>query len=533
LSRVESIIHDRPDSALFLLETIPRDGLNTEEKRAHYALLKSAALDKNYIDICSDSLISKAVDFYSFHGSQKEKMLSWYYQGICFKNARELVPAMLAFEKSEGEAQSLEEWFYLGLIYRNKASIFNLNNNNIAAIENWEKAILCFDNAGFDLYKAYAKLSLAIDYSNEKEYDKADSLLNQIGTDYSTNASLLSHCNLRKAGILVKKEIEPDNAIALFRKVPRTRYSVLDYGYLAQAFEMIGQRDSSDYWLEEGYRRFSDETAVASLDYMKAYIEKLRGHYREAYNLVNHAATVQDSLTRFLLQQSVSSAQRDYYKSETLLREERIRNMRQRNVFGVLLTLAVLSFLATVAISASRKKDSLLQVQMAKLALEERELEQVQRDNAYLVGSLFSERINHLDKLSETYFRLSEGKQKDTIFKQIKQLVSTIRKDDDLFCSLEQDLDRYCNHIMLKLRAQVPRIKGERLRMVMLFFAGFSYETVQLILNTVSVDSLKMARSRIRKDIKESHAPDAEFFLAMLEMKKRPQAGTNGSRGVR
>ena len=156
---------------------------------------------------------------------------------------------------------------------------------------------------------------------------------------------------------------------------------------------------------------------------------------------------------------------------------------------------------------------------MARLAFQERELAQITSDNAHLVGSLFSEKINHLDKLAESYSRMEDGKQKDLVFAQIKQLVSTIRNDDDLFLSLEKDLDRYCDGIMSKLRGQVLRIKGENLRMIMLFFAGFSYETVMIILNKNSIESLKMARSRFRKEIREADAPDADFFLKMLEMK--------------
>lgn len=156
---------------------------------------------------------------------------------------------------------------------------------------------------------------------------------------------------------------------------------------------------------------------------------------------------------------------------------------------------------------------------MAQLALKERELERITQEKAHLVGSLFSEKIDHLDKLAESYFRLESGKEKELAFKQIKQLVATIRNDDDLFSSLEKDLDRYCDNIMSKLREQVPRIKGDNLRTIMLFFAGYSYETVQLILNKVSIESLRMAHSRFRKEIKEADAADADVFLSMLEMK--------------
>ena len=295
---------------------------------------------------------------------------------------------------------------------------------------------------------------------------------------------------------------------------------------------MIGQRDSSDYWFSKGYSKCRDQLDSASLDYMKSLVEMTRGHYQEAYHLVNHAATVQDSLSRILLQQSVSGAVRDYYKSETNLREEKIRSMRQRALFGVILGLFIMSILALSLVSLSKKTDQLLKEEMARVALRERELERVNRDNAHLIGSLFSEKINHFDKLSESYFRMEEGKEKEVLFQQIKALATTIRNDDALFLSLEKDLDRYCNGIMSKIRLQVPRIKGENLRIIALFFAGFSYETVKFILNKYSIESLKTARSRYRKEIKDAHAPDADFFLKMLEMKKRPLAGTNENLGA-
>lgn len=55
--------------------------------------------------------------------------------------------------------------------------------------------------------------------------------------------------------------------------------------------------------------------------------------------------------------------------------------------------------------------------------------------------------------------------------------------------------------------------------MIALFFAGLPYSTVQLVMNRVSVESLKMARSRFRKEIKAANAPDEALFLMFLEMK--------------
>ena len=248
-----------------------------------------------------------------------------------------------------------------------------------------------------------------------------------------------------------------------------------------------------------------------------------------AFRLVNHAAFVQDSLTLELLQQSVSSAQRDYYKNETLRQEERVKLMRKRGIADGIIALLVFALTGGILFSLNREKDRKLKEQMARLALKEHELERIHRDNAHLIGSLFSERISRLDKLSRDYFRLEDKAQKERIYREVKQNLASLQKDDGLFVSLEKDLNRYCNGIMEKLRTQVPKIKGENLKIIALFFAGYPYETVQLLLNKVSVDSLKTARSRYRKEILEAKAPDSAFFLEMLEMKRRPQTDTNES----
>lgn len=531
LDKADEFLSSRPDSSLALLMSIDSEELSSQMACARYALLMSAALDKNYIDIQSDSLIRIAVNYYGDKGSSREKMLSLYYHGIVLKNAQEYIQSILSFEKAEKEADILKDYLFLGLIFRNKASIYSMTNNNPGAIECREKAIECFDIAGAGLYKEYALLALAADYSNQYEFEKADSLLEFL-LSTSRDPGLLSQCSIRKASILVMQDQDPETVIDLYRNCPREMFGILDYSYLAQAYEMLHQRDSSDYWFSEGYLHCTDQLDSASLDYMRSWVEKKRGHYETAFRLVDHATTVQDSLTRVLLQQSVSSAQRDYYKDEAVRQEERIRQLRARTVRTGMILLLVLALLIISFQSRSREKDRQLQEQMARLALEERELERVNKDNAHLVGALFSEKIDHFDKMSESYFRMEDSKQKEALFKQIKQLAATIRNDEELFRSLEKDLDRYCNGIVSKLRVQVPRIKGDNYRIITLFFAGFSYETVQFILNKVSVESLKTARSRFRKDIKNAGAPDTELFLKMLEMKKRPQAGTNENMGI-
>lgn len=78
----EALLNERPDSSLAIMNGIEPASLKSRRDKAHYALLMSAALDKNYIDIASDSLTRQAVDYYSTRRNKRYRMLAWYYHAL-------------------------------------------------------------------------------------------------------------------------------------------------------------------------------------------------------------------------------------------------------------------------------------------------------------------------------------------------------------------------------------------------------------------------------------------------------------------
>lgn len=64
LDLAEAYLAIAPDSSLAILEGMDRRTIHRHEDLARYALLKSAAMDKNYRDVTSDSLIRVALDYY-------------------------------------------------------------------------------------------------------------------------------------------------------------------------------------------------------------------------------------------------------------------------------------------------------------------------------------------------------------------------------------------------------------------------------------------------------------------------------------
>lgn len=74
MDNVESIIEKDPVKALETLRSIAPEDLGSGRHRARHALLHSMALDKNYVDLTTDSIIAPAVTYFRRHGSADERM---------------------------------------------------------------------------------------------------------------------------------------------------------------------------------------------------------------------------------------------------------------------------------------------------------------------------------------------------------------------------------------------------------------------------------------------------------------------------
>ena len=518
LDSAESLLQPNPDSCLTIMESIAPNDLKTKEEKARYALLMSAALDKNYIDVASDSLIKVAVDYYSIRNDQRRRMMAHYYQGLTLNNANDNTAAIIALEKAEKDALYLDDHLYAGLIFRTKGEVYNKTLNDQAAQSCLKEAIAHFKFLDNPDYAAYSELGLVNSYLNSHDFSMAEQQLESV-LSYN-NDNLNRYYPIDKAIIQIQKYKNPVEAIRLFRVSQNSLFDLHDYSFYALAMERIGQRDSADKYFSKAYALCHSNVDSVAVDFMYADILHRRGKDNEAYQLTRNAAFVQDSLTRVLLQQSVSNAQRDYYKAESQLQEEQVARLRERNLLGTATALLALALLAGLTLSYRKRKEHEIQEQILKVNLTQSELKQAEQTNAFLLGSLFSEKLNHLDKLSGDYILANSDKERMAALKKFREEIEAMRTNDDLFLSLEKDLDRYCDGVMTKLQNQVPAIKGENRKLISLFFAGLPYSTVQLVMNRVSIESLKTARSRFRKEIKAANTPDEALFLRLLEMKK-------------
>ena len=520
LDQIESVLWTQPDSALAMLQedSVLAKSYSLKDF-ARYSLLMSAALDKNYIDVRSDSIIRYAVDYYADKKKSKYQYLANYYHGLVLKNMGAYPAAVVALEKAGNDALSCEDYLYAGLSLRNKAVIFTLMGNSVAAIECQQQAICSFKKIQDKRYLHYSMFGLATEYLNNQDLPNAKKVLTQLDT-ISLNLSLRHQCNLRLASVLAREGGQSERVIKLYNSVPEKYFDVIDYGNLALAYERVGKKDSSDMWRQAGYRKACDWTEEGTIDYMSSRIEALRHHYPEAYRLQSIATHVQDSLTRIRLKESANAALQDYYSQELQVQQQKTKTKTVRYQAGMAILALIIALVISLSISAVRKRDDKYRELLAGIHSNDNSIRQLVKDNANLFGSALSGKLLYLDELSAEFSNADSEKAKDAVYKKYKEAVQQLKDNPDLFDDIEQSLDRYCDGVIARFKSQFPDIKGDKLRLALLFFTGIPYKTAQLLFRNHSVDSMKTARRRLRQMIQESNAPDASLFLEMLEMKK-------------
>lgn len=88
----------------------------------------SQALDKNYIDIKSDSIISNALKYYRYRGSKQEKAYAYYYSGRIYENKNDIDSAIIQYTHTEDLLESIDDKFLLGLTNNALARLYQSQN---------------------------------------------------------------------------------------------------------------------------------------------------------------------------------------------------------------------------------------------------------------------------------------------------------------------------------------------------------------------------------------------------------------------
>ena len=341
MDKAEALMESRPDSALRILDSIDSGSLDGREENARYALLRSMALDKNYIDTTTFDILQPAIDYYPEHGTADERLRTYYYQGRIYLNRKEYEAAMQSLMKAIDLHSEATDSLTLARAYAAEGTLFY----NEYKIRDYVKCNL----TAADLYLGKGKSLLAIKrYTNAldgyiltSDREKADSMLaichplienNPQGEEFLFPI-MISY--ILEFGTLeeIRKCLSENQAI------PLTSDDTIDF---ARGYLKVGEPEKA-MQLINSIVPGSSIPDTLKYDLNKIDILDSLGHYKEAYLLFREYAVLNDGYHNELFSNDLLHADKRHQ-----LKIDGLNSLRKKDktILGILCGVFALTIIA-------------------------------------------------------------------------------------------------------------------------------------------------------------------------------------------
>ena len=526
LQEIESYIEEEPKRALEEIRNInPDKFLHSPRTKAKHALLHSMALDKNYIDLTTDSIIAPAVKYYSKHGSADDRLLMHYYMGRIYDNAGDDEKAAIEYSKGEDFVEEVSNTIVVGRLYGCMSTVYNGTGNSKKEIEYALKAYSLFGDLGHTKLLNIAKGKLAMGYANAREYDKADSL-------YKESIALLEEDSVAMvvylgnyARLKVLSPIpDPIGAIRLLGRISNEYKRTLTadlYCVYAYALQLADRNDECDSIIEQ-----LAKLGVSELDYWRYLIYKHRGDNKMALECLENSSRRYERQMISLLSNTTDNTLKDYYSSEA----EKTKLQMKLKVSYLLLALvsfaAVAAYIIIHLVRTNRKKtqdieNSLMLYENACRTLEAYGTQCTEQNNSIdmlrsELAQSYKKQFSTIGELCLTYLTKQDKKDvKDHIYKKVVNMIANISDDKKLHKKLEAQINAELDNILINMRADMPDLTDEDMRFISYCIVGFDATIISTILN-ISSSNVYTKKSRFKSRIKELDSPRKEHYLRFI-----------------
>ena len=148
----DSLSGVKPDSALRLLQQQEADVPHwSKAQRMRHALLTAKAMNKAYVPLTADSLMTAVADYYDRHGTSNERMEAHYLLGCTYRDLGEAPAALAAYQDAIDRADTLAadcDHALLCRVYSQMAELFYNQTLSKDYLECLDKSIVHANMAG-------------------------------------------------------------------------------------------------------------------------------------------------------------------------------------------------------------------------------------------------------------------------------------------------------------------------------------------------------------------------------------------------
>lgn len=428
LDTAESCLQVCPDTSLALLRSTELPFLAPRGLKARHALLHTIALDKNYMDVTSDSIIAPAVKYYERRGTSDERFKTLYYLGRIRQNAGDKEAAMDCFIRATDLAPEVTDTLALARCYAAQGVIYADFYDYPNAIEANSKAAGLFFAVGNVNSYVNNLLKVADNYWALGYLDKAKKHIDLIETyKYFVKPDLLnSYFSLK---LKCEMELEHKYEITLEEYINTVYENHIDWNIVFIAYCNMNQYDKAKDAILN-YRKYntsvSDEhTYYAIMSQLYEYTQS----YKEATEAYKAYIEILDSTYIDTHTRNIQYIEERYEQNMAIL-EEKNKNLI---LFLVLFAVGALLFVCVMLI-IKQVKDTRLLRNLYSSALEERKsLEKILDESPSKdteINQILSERMELLNKIVLNHRLSHSGKSED-----MKQKINDLLNDTKEYLS--------------------------------------------------------------------------------------------------
>ena len=464
LNRAEAVMNEHPDSALNLLRTLTFDDFQKEKNRARYALLHSQALDKNYIDVTNDSLISVAVDYYKNEDDVRSKFLSYYYMGRVHANGERYLQATSCLMEAEQLADEVSDDYLSGLLYSEMGRIYDIYYDYPKSLEAHQKAAECYERAGMIRHRNYMWFYQSTVCRNMNKYDESERLLRMVllSAQQEGDSELVKSC----LGSLVMMFVEQNRMLEardLYEKemspsVGEDYGSSSFMGTLATLYASEGDLVKAESFLKQGWERAMNHTDSISLYLLSSEVRNLSNDRNTAYQELLKGVSLQNKETHQALQQPVLTAQRDYLSEKVAFEVYRHRMEKRQNLLIVLLLALLLLVSVYVFLRLLKKTQKKSMQAIHHLEMEKRQVEEENDRISILLEQLDKDKKESDLTITRLKNEIVQNEQRAHL--EISSLVQNIELGKGSIEELKLKLQQN-EEIRLKMQALVQKLEAD------------------------------------------------------------------------
>ena len=504
LVAADSLMWTAPDSALAIVTAI--DSLTGERDLAYRDLLMTQARYKCYADITAsdDSAITRAIDYYRAHSSQREKLTRAYlYKGAVMEELAHIDSAMYYYKTAELNADPKD--------YTNLGQI----NTRIGALYQWYyvNTQICFDKfqKALEYYRhtSNKRLQVACLFNmagcrGVTPKGNAEQLLSEatqlaIELNDSTYYFLCQELLCRQL-TYYGDSIARAKQIALHCLNNYQRYVnhdlLLD---LADIYVNIGKPDSAKYYLD----MVTESVEIANLEQVKTRrfqilsdISKLEGDTAlgSHYDMLSHQVSdsILDSEKRYQIQEIENGF--NHHREKTNL--SRISSLQRSVVFVALFAFMLTALLAFYFYHHKHRYDRIIKDikqqsanQLNDLSILNDNIENLKIQDNQLKGFITSH-LALMREMIEACYHSPQSK----LTEQVKKIVQFQHDNEQKWTQLYHYIDAEYNNLISKTRDNYPQLNDKDLMLIALTSIGFSYIQIAIIMgysNATSVSTIK------------------------------------------